>query len=198
MDKNDTGTGAIPESELIALLASLKVEPAPEADFEGRFLHDLRNNLARETVCCPARRLLWDHIVQMFANFGPRKLAYGASTLGLGALAIGFFILPDEADTAEAVAAAASPASAVRPLSRMEYSLSALRFASAREAEPCTSIKVCSEKQEPYTEANHTSRRFFASFERGAAAARESVPVNMGLDAHELDAIPSFTTALDF
>ncbi len=191
MDQDDTGKGGISESELIGMLASLKVAPAPETDFEGRFLYDLRERLARESVCCSARRLLWTHIVQMVANFGSRKLAYGASTLGLGALAVGFFALPEET--------AASGVAAVKsPLSRLEHSLSTLRPNSGNEAEACTTIKICPQKKVPYTDSNLVSVGFSTSFGRNAPAAVDTIPVNMGFGSHMVDSFPSFTTASGF
>ncbi len=189
MDKEKTGTAGISEAELVGLLASLKVDPAPEADFEGRFLLELRDRLARESVCCPARRLLWAHIVQAFANFGPRKLAYGASTLGLGALAVGFFALPDEP-------AAAGVAVVRKPLSRLESSLSSLRPSNATDTAACTTIRICPQKPVPYTDSNLASVGFSTSF--GSAPVADTVPVNMGLDAHALDIFPSYTTSVGF
>ncbi len=188
MDKDDTGTGTISESELIGLLASLKVEPAPETDFESRFIYDLRDRLARESVCCSARRLLWDHIVQMFANFGPRKLAYGASTLGLGALAVGFFGMQGES-------AASGVAAAKSPLSRLEDSLVSLRSNSAREAEACTTIRICEQKKTPYTEASLASGGFSTTF---GGSSSSYAPINMGYESHALDSFPTYATPAGF
>ncbi len=189
MEKNDTGTGGISETELVALLASLKVEPAPEADFEGRFLCDLRERLARESVCCPARRLLWDHVVQMLANFGPRKLAYGASTLGLGALAVGFFAFPGQ--PAASVAAAAKS-----PLSRLEHSMASLRPNSGRDAEACTTIRIGEQGKKPYTDLSLASGSFAVPFERAATV--DTVPVNAGFGTRMLDSFPAYTTGIGF
>ncbi len=190
MDKDDTGKGGISESELIGLLASLKVEPAPETDFEGRFLYDLRERLARESVCCSARSLLWAHVRQMLANFGPRKLAYGASTLGLGALAVGVFALPEESSSA-------GVAAVKKPLSRLESSLASLRPNSASDTAACTTIRICPQKKAPYTDSNLASVGFSTSFGNSLPAA-DTIPVNMGLDMHVVDAFPSFTTSAGF
>ncbi len=177
MKKHETGTDGIPEVELVALLASLKVEPAPEADFEARFLYDLRERIARESVCCPARRLLWDHVLQFFANFGPRRLAYGASTLGLGVLAAGFFALPGgEEGAGAAVAAKASP------LSRLEHSLSSLR--PNRGVPECTTIKVGRQQKKPYTETCLAEDEGASPFS-GNALENRSFPVNMGLEGYQ-------------
>ena len=84
------------EENLVALLATLKVEAVEEADFEGRFLCDFHDRVAREMVCCPARRRLLAHLLQMVDNFGRGRLAFGASALGLGVLAICFASYPAE------------------------------------------------------------------------------------------------------
>ena len=84
------------EDDLVALLASLRVEPTPEADFEERFLYDFHDRVAREMVCCSARRRVWEHVVQLLTNFGRRRLVYGSSTLGVGVLAMGgYMVVPD-------------------------------------------------------------------------------------------------------
>ncbi len=191
MGKDDTAIGGISESELVGLLASLKVEPAPETDFEGRFLYDLRDRLARESVCCPARRLLWDHIVQMLSNFGVRKLAYCTSTLGLGVLAVGFFAFPGEEPAAVAVKKAKNP------LSRLESSLHALRPNCGHDTEACTTIRICKQKQAPYTDASLASGSFSPSFEYRAAAA-ELAPTNMGLEVNVQELFPSYSAPMGF
>ncbi len=185
MEKDDTGMGAISDSDLAELLASLRVEPAPEADFESRFLGDLRERLARESVCCPARRLLWDHILQMVANFGSRKLACGASSLGLGALVLGFFVLPEETATQGTAASAHST------LSRLESSLASLRSHHGHEATACTSIKLCEKQQkDSYTDANLASGGFPAWFGRSAEASpSELFPLNVKLAPLEMDSV---------
>jgi hypothetical protein len=66
------GNDITPEEEekIIKLLSSLRVEPAPEADFEGRFLAEFKNRMARDSVIKPARALLWEHIRQFIDNVG--------------------------------------------------------------------------------------------------------------------------------
>ncbi len=100
---------SLPESEeqLVALLATLKVERVEEADFEGRFLAEFHERVAREAVCCPARRHLFAHIVQLMDNFGRGRLAFGASAMGISLVAVGFALYPTEqagVDTAAALA----------------------------------------------------------------------------------------------
>ncbi len=190
MEKEETGTGGISETQLIALLASLKAEPAPEADFESRFLGDLRERLARESVCCSARRLLWDHIVQVLVNFGPRRLAYGASALGLGALAAGYFVVPEQEAPSASVAVQS-------PLSRLESSLASLRSTSGQETAACTTIRVGGQRVTPYTEAGLASGVFPASFERSSTPA-DHEPVDMGFGGNAVDTFRPYTSAVGF
>ncbi len=186
MEKHDTGTGGISESELFELLASLRVEPAPEADFESRFLGDLRERLARESVCCPARRLLWTHILQMFSNVGSRKLACGASSLGLGALLLGLFALPEEP------AAQGAAASAHATLSRLEDSLASLRSHCDHEASACTSIKLCEHQKQSYTDAEQLSGGLSTWFNRSTSSgSSELFPVNARLLPEDGGALPA-------
>lgn len=167
--------------EWIALLAELKLEATPEADFEARFLYDLHERIAQEAVCRPARKLLWEHILQMLTNIGGRKIAYGASTLGLGALAVGFFSWPsaDEASLALDSTAVASS---------LEKSMASLKPGKAKEF---TCISVTAEKRKSFTRdqlAMQGSTRFF---EQQAADYQEnspSSPINMGLSENS----PSF------
>lgn len=92
------------EEQLVALLASLKVEQVEEADFEGRFLEEFHERVAREAVCCPARRHLFSHMAQQLCNFGRGRLAFGASALGLGVVAVAFSLYPAETGTVDTAA----------------------------------------------------------------------------------------------
>lgn len=82
------------EEQLVALLATLRVTPVEEADFEGRFLSEFHERVARETVCCPARRRLLAHLLQLVDNLGRGRLAFGASAMGLGVLVVGYAMYP--------------------------------------------------------------------------------------------------------
>lgn len=95
------------EEQLVSLLSTLKVEQVEESDFEGRFLEEFHDRVARETVCCPARRHLFSHIAQLLDNIGRGRLVFGVSTLGLGVVAFAFTFFPAEkgaVDTAASVA----------------------------------------------------------------------------------------------
>lgn len=88
MDKENHTSLPESEAQLVALLATLRVKPTEEADFESRFLCEFHERVAREVVCCPARRRLWSHLMQFVDNFGRGRLAFGASALGLVAVAV--------------------------------------------------------------------------------------------------------------
>lgn len=87
--ENKTSFRQVDDQELVVLLRTLRVEATPEAHFEERFLYDFRERLVREAVCRPARTLLWENFLQYLRNFGRRRLAWGASSFGLGVLCLG-------------------------------------------------------------------------------------------------------------
>lgn len=98
-NKKTIGTD-LSEEDIVSLLLALRQEPHPEANFEDRFVHDFRERVARYAVTRPARKVLWEHILLRLTNIGKIKWACGATTLGVGVLAAGFFSLPTD-DTAE-------------------------------------------------------------------------------------------------
>lgn len=110
----------------------------PEADFEERFLYDFHERVACAAVCRPARMHLWEHLMQALANFGTRRLAYGASTLGVGVLAMGYVIMPGQETQPAGLAGAA--------LSRFDSSISSLTPGLSRDYDSCTSIRVVKTK----------------------------------------------------
>lgn len=132
MSKNSPSP--LPESEehLVALLATLKVERVEEADFESRFLAEFHERVAREAVCCPARRHLFAHIIQMLDNFGRGRIAVGASVMGLGLVAVTFALYPAEPSIVETAASVAVE----KPITPL------LMPALANDLEACTSIQV--------------------------------------------------------
>ena len=70
MSRNIHTQGPDSEEQLVAMLATLRVTATEEADFESRFLCEFHERVAREAVCCPARRHLFAHLLQMMDNLG--------------------------------------------------------------------------------------------------------------------------------
>lgn len=132
MKESDTDSR---EAQLLALLATMKVEATPEADFEERFLYHFHERVTQEIVCAPAHRRALDHILQALRNFGFGKIAFGSSALGIGALAIGLFTVPDvqEAHVADAPVAKGR---------HLESSLSSLAPALASDLAACTCVRI--------------------------------------------------------
>lgn len=129
------------ETRLVALIAELRLEPTPEADFEERFIYDLHERIVRDAVCCPVRFRLFDHLRQFIAR---RRVACGASTLGFGALVMGCFaLLPEESEpSVTSTAAAASPSASTKSSSAYEESLAGLAPSRDADVQHCTSISV--------------------------------------------------------
>lgn len=121
------------EEQLTQLLATLRVETTRESGFEERFLYDFHERVAQAAVVRPARYQLWEHLMQALINFGGRRLAYGASSLGIGAFAVAFFALPQDGPRS-AVAAAA--------LNRLDNSITTLTPGLSRDFDNCTTIRV--------------------------------------------------------
>lgn len=122
------------EVELVALIAELRLEQTPEANFEERFVCDLRERIVRDAACCPARFRLFEHLCLFFRR---HLLSSGASALGVGALAVGCFsVWPSE----ERTPTKATASSVVT--SGYEESLAGLAPSSVSEVEQCTSIRV--------------------------------------------------------
>lgn len=176
------------EDGLVALLMGLRLEATPEADFESRFLYDLHERIAQEAVCRPARKLLWEHVLQMLSNIGGRKIAYGASTLGVSALAVGFFTWPSSDDATFV----ASPSAVT---SGLERSMASLKPGTAKEF---TCISVTEEKRKSFTRdqiAMQGSARFFEQHPSDLQKDNETNPVNMGLSPENGYFVPSWTTS---
>lgn len=96
MSNKETSGTNLSEDDIVKLLATLRMEPHPEANFEDRFVHDFRDRVARYAVTRPARKVLWEHIMLRLTGIGKLKLACGATTLGVGVLAAGFLSLPSD------------------------------------------------------------------------------------------------------
>lgn len=83
------------DARLSDLLAMLKQEPEPEANFEERFLYNFKERLAQELVRKPARSFLWEHIATFLGH--RRAMAYGTASAA-GALALAIVAWPGSAD----------------------------------------------------------------------------------------------------
>lgn len=126
----------IGEAQLLSLLASLKAEETPEANFEERFLYDFRNRVVLDTVCSPAHLRAWEHILQYLTNFGKKRLLFGASTLGVGVLTMGMMIVPSTDDETDARVLVAK---------RFDDTVSSLVPGLSRDCDGCTSIRIGSD-----------------------------------------------------
>ncbi len=197
MEENTTGKHTLDllsESDLVALLSTLRKEPTPEAHFEERFLYDFHERVAREAVCRPARKLLWEHVRQFISNLGGRKLAYGASTLGFGALALGFYSVPETSATSKV----AARSSAI--VGKVEDSIAALKPGAAREF---TCISVGCDEAKSFTRdrmavAHPTSFASAAQEEPDVLYVSSFRPINMGLSTGMDETFPSLSTNLAF
>lgn len=190
MQDSHADHGQDAEAELIAMLAGLKMEATPEADFEGRFLYDFHEHIAQEAVCRPARKLLWEHLLQRLNNIGGRKIAYSASTLGLGALAVGFFAFPSASKDSSLATAAANVSSG------LERSMANLKPGVAKEF---TCISVGEKKSRSYTQEKLAAQgqlRFFGQHDAYSQEESEALPINMGLSTESGSAFPSWSTSL--
>lgn len=105
MDTQHHPQTSVSEKQLVAVLATLRVEQTPEADFESRFLAEFHERVAREAVCCPARRHLLAHLWQFFENVGRGRFAFGASALGFAVFVVCFSLVPSSWTGAETQAA---------------------------------------------------------------------------------------------
>ncbi len=115
------------------MLATLRVEPTEELDFEGRFLSEFHERVAREAVCCPARRHLLAHLVQMVENIGRGRLAFGASAMGIAAVAVCFALYPANSGVVGTAATVAKVEAQPAPL---------LIPALSNDLAECTTIRV--------------------------------------------------------
>lgn len=192
----DSSSDAISETELVALLASLRKEVTPEAHFEERFLYDFHERVAREAVCRPARKLFFEHVFQFLSNFGGRKLVYGASTLGAGAVALGLYTMPSEQAPIKVAAQAASV------VGQVENSMASLKPGAAREF-TCIAVGQTVESKS-FTRDKMSVAQAAPAFAASAPAEEDvlyissSQPVNMGLSTGMGAAFPSLTTNLAF
>ncbi len=191
-----TSADSLSETDLVALLTSLRKEATPEAHFEERFLYDFHERIAREAVCRPARTLLWEHIRQFLSNLWGRKLAYSASTLGAGMIALGIYSLQNNQDV---LANKASLVGDSALIDHMNHSLDELNFETQDDFD---AISVGE------TEGKSFSRNRLSLARHKVASAIQdesdvlyvssSRPVNMGLPSGMDSDFPSLTTNLAF
>lgn len=152
------------ETRLVELLASLRKEATPEADFEARFLADFHERVARTAVCRSARNLFWEHLKMFFSNTGPSRCAWGA-LIGCVALFAALFWLPEQESAPLAVASMKSPMAAAPAVVSVERPLNRLLY-SAPVENNYTCITVHREKRTPFTQKRHDycdKQRFFES-----------------------------------
>lgn len=193
-----TSGTSLSENDLVALLATLRKEATPEANFEERFLYDFHERVAREAVCRPARTLLWEHIRQFLSNLGRRKLAYSASTLGAGVLALGLYSLQDDSDSAAHKVAAARGAVLVN---QMEDALEDLKY-SGEQGFDAISVGESEDKSfggnRLSVSRNNSAFASLKKDEGDVIYVSSSRPVNMGLPLGMDSDFPTLTTNVAF
>lgn len=90
------------------LLAPLRIEPTPEADFESRFLEDFHRRLEQEPVRVSPMSQLVERVKSFMADFAGRKWAMAATTVLVMAFVLGALMWP-QPDVPKAVASVGSP-----------------------------------------------------------------------------------------
>lgn len=150
MEQKETDIDSITEEHLVELLATLRVEPVKEADYEERFLFDLRERIARDAVCRPARALLWQHLLQFFGNMGLRKWAWGAGVCcAAGALTV-TMLIPQPEGAPLSVASVKAPA----PRTSLPDGVFS-RLYSPASSDKFTCISVSGGQRTPFTQNHH-------------------------------------------
>lgn len=152
MAKKETDVDGITEARLVELLVLLRAEPVAEADYEERFVQNLRDRIARDAVCRPARTLLWEHIKQRISNISLHKWVWGTGICcGVGVLGISLLIpQPEGAPLAVASVKAPVAAPAAIPMSDSSFA----RLCSPASPDKFTCISVSGERRTPFTH-NH-------------------------------------------
>ena len=149
MDKQPHQPTPVSEEQIVTLLASLRVTQTPEADFEARFLAEFHERVAREAVCCPARRHVLTHLLQMLENVGRGRFAFGASALGLAAAALCYALYPAPAGSADTTAAV---------VREKQQSLPLLIPALSNDLVECTTVRIVPARSVFETEGGTVSR----------------------------------------
>lgn len=191
-----TSVDSLSEEDLVALLTSLRKEATPEAHFEERFLYDFHERIAREAVCRPARTLLWEHIRQFLSNLCGRKLAYSASTLGAGMIALGIYSFQDSQEVLTNKASFVGDAALV---DHMDNSLDKLN---SEAQDDFDAISVGETENKSFSRNRLSLARHKAAYaiqdESDVLYVSSSRPVNMGLPSGMDSDFPSLTTNLAF
>ncbi len=153
MDKESAHSGEQDETqELAALLRVLRVEATPEAYFEERFLQDFRRRVEREVACRPMRSLIWEHIAMLMNNLGMRKVAFGASAFGLGALCVGALVwrsTPSTIMAAEHLCELESRANSLQPGVSRQVVSTTVHTGRARRAPKRNVVVLVDEEEDP-------------------------------------------------
>ena len=134
MDTQHHPQTSVSEEQLVAILATLRIEQTPEADFESRFLAEFHERVAREAVCCPARRHLLTHLWQFFENVGKGRFVFGASALGFAVFVVCFSLVPSSMTGTETQAA----------VTHEKHSSPLQIPALSRDLADCTTVRVAS------------------------------------------------------
>ncbi len=150
MAHKDTDTAGMTEEHLVELLATLRIEPVAEANYEERFLSDLKDRIARDAVCRPARALLWQHLMQFFGNMGIRKWAWGAGVCCAAVALTATMLVPQPEGAPLAVASVKAPAPK-QPLPDATFS----RLYSPASSDKFTCISVSGGQRTPFTQNHH-------------------------------------------
>lgn len=191
-----TSVDSLSETDLVALLTSLRKEATPEAHFEERFLYDFHERIAREAVCRPARTLLWEHVRQFLSNLVGRKLAYSASTLGAGMIALGIYSLQNNN---EEVANKASFVGDAALVAHMNRSLEDIEFETQDNFD---AISVGETENKSFSRNRLSLARNKVAYaiqdDSDVLYVSSSRPVNMGLPSGMDSDFPSLTTNLAF
>ncbi len=191
-----TSVDSLSETDLVALLTSLRKEATPEAHFEERFLYDFHERIAREAVCRPARTLLWEHVRQFLSNLVGRKLAYSASTLGAGMIALGIYSLQNNNEEFANKASFVGDAALVDHMNR---SLEDIEFETQDNFD---AISVGETENKSFSRNRLSLARNKVAYaiqdDSDVLYVSSSRPVNMGLPSGMDSDFPSLTTNLAF
>lgn len=196
MAKKETDVDGITEERLVELLVLLREEPVAEADYEERFVQNLRDRIARDAVCCPARTLLWEHIKQRISNISLRKWVWGTGICcGVGVLGVSLLV-PQPKGAPLAVASVKSPVASVAiPVSDTSFA----RLCAPASPDKFTCISVSGESRTPFTHNHRALQGAVRIFESDSVIVYE-----LGRDVFSAqsspfaDAVPAVFTPVEY